>query len=144
MKKNTIFIVFLLFLQISKAQETKSENIEDKEDVLFTIIESIPIYPGCENAIDQRGCFQNKIFEHIKNNFRYPRKAYRENIQGKVFVSFVIEKDGIINVLNVKGPHELLEQEARRIIEKMPKVIPGTQKGEPVRMTMAIPITFKL
>jgi protein TonB len=144
MIKNTIFIVFILFLQFSKAQETISETNEDIEGVAFTIIESVPIYPGCENTIDKRGCFQNKIQEHIKSNFRYPRKALKENIQGKVFVSFIIEKDGEIKVHNARGAHEILEKEARRIIEKMPKVIPGTQKGEPVRMTMSIPINFKI
>jgi periplasmic protein TonB len=126
MKKNTIFIVFLLFLQISKAQETKLENNEKAFEADSTLV--APIYPGCDEAIDKRNCFQHKIIEHIKDNFKYPRKALRERIQGKVMVYFIIEKDGSITVYDVKGPDPILEEEAKRIIEKTPKIVPGTQK----------------
>jgi protein TonB len=82
--------------------------------------------------------------EHIIKYFRYPREAQKYNIQGKVFITFIIEKDGSITVFEIRGPHPILEKEARRIMEKLPKIKPGTQKGKPVRMSMSIPLTFKL
>ena len=111
-----------MLFQFTKAQETNLENKDNQEDIAFAIIESVPIYPGCENAINKRDCFQYKIQVHIKNNFKYPRKALKEGIQGRVIVNFIIEKDGSITVNNVNGPYEILEIEARRIIEKMPKI----------------------
>jgi outer membrane biosynthesis protein TonB len=59
-------------------------------------------------------------------------------------VSFVVEKDGTINVVSLRSPSPFLDQEAKRIMELIPVLKPGIQRGKPVRMTMSIPITFKL
>jgi protein TonB len=132
-------------VKVVKAAEVKQVVEEEEEvDVPFTIIESVPMFPGCENAADKRACFQEKIQQHIVKNFRYPEAAQDAGIQGKVFVSFVIEKNGSISIANMRGPSPILEKEARRIMEKMPALTPGKQRGKPVRMTMSIPITFKL
>ncbi len=128
-----------------RAAEVKQAEVEEEvEDVPFTIIESVPMFPGCENASDKRACFQEKIQQHIVKNFRYPEAAQDAGIQGKVFVSFIIEKNGSISIANMRGPSPILEKEAKRIMEKMPTLTPGKQRGKPVRMTMSIPITFKL
>jgi protein TonB len=65
-------------------------------------------------------------------------------IQGRVFVSFIIDKDGSVKIANLRGPDKSLEKEADRIMSKLPQMTPGKQRGKPVRMTMSIPITFKL
>lgn len=115
-------------------------------DVPFVLIEDVPIFPGCEKVSkeNRRDCFQSKIQEHIRKNFHYPDKAVEGNIQGKVFISFIIEKDGKVSIANIRGPHKILENEANRIISSLPKMIPGKQRSKPVRMTMSIPITFEM
>ena len=123
----------------------QTDEFEDPS-VAFQIIEDVPVFPGCEGIeMDKRRkCLQEKIVEHIIKNFRYPKKARKNNITGKVHVSFIVEKDGSIKVAYTNGPHELLENEAKRIIELLPKMRPGQIEGEPVRMTMSIPINFTL
>ena len=59
-------------------------------------------------------------------------------------MNFIIEKDGSISVAGMRGPSPILEKEAARIMTKMPKMIPGKQRGKPVRVPYSIPITFKL
>lgn len=109
-------------------------------------LEEIPVFPGCEKVSkDQRkACFLEKIQQHIRKNFKYPDAAMDAGIQGKVFVNFIINKDGVVSISNLRGPDKSLENEAGRIISKLPKMTPGKQRGEPVRMAMSIPITFLL
>jgi bla regulator protein blaR1 len=129
-----------------KEKEEVVENIELKKEEPIQIdkIDTPPIYVGCENEKDLRKCFQEKIQKHVAKNFRYPDEALKKRIQGKVFVHFVLEKDGTISIASLRGPHPILEKEAKRIIELIPKMTPAKTNNEPVRVTMSIPITFKL
>ncbi|MBC9798439.1 M56 family metallopeptidase [Sinomicrobium weinanense] len=113
-------------------------------DVPFAVIDEVPIFPGCENATDPRACFQEQMLRHVRKYFRYPEEAQEQGIQGRVSVMFIIDKEG--NIVNIKkrGPSPLLEEEAVRIIEKLPKMTPGKQGGETVNVPFSIPITFKL
>ena len=81
---------------------------------------------------------------HITKNFRYPEIAQEMGIQGKVYVQFVIDKDGSITGIRTRGPDKNLEKEANRIIAKLPKMTPGKQRGRPVRVPFSVPITFRL
>ena len=82
---------------------------------------------------------------HINKTVRYPEIAQEMGIQGKVYMRFVIEKDGsITNIEVLRSPDRNLEKEALRIINKLPKMTPGKQRGRPVRVPFSIPITFKL
>lgn len=121
------------------------EEVEDVE-VPFAIIENIPVFPGCEKVSKkrQRDCFQEKINKHIRKNFRYPEIAQEMGIQGRVYVSFIIGVDGRVIMVQPRGPDKNLEKEARRIIENLPQMIPGKQRGKAVRVPYSIPITFKL
>jgi protein TonB len=65
-------------------------------------------------------------------------------IQGRVFVNFIIGKDGSIKDIKMRGPDKNLEKEVKRIISKLPKKSPGKQRGRPVRVPFSIPIIFKL
>lgn len=143
--KSKLGILILLILSTSFIF-AQAEEVNKEASVSFQVIEEMPIFPGCENVekINSKVCFQEKVMEHIKKNFKYQKKARQKNITGKVFVIFFIEKDGSIKVANVRGPHEILENEAKRIIELLPKMTPGKQKGIPVRMSMSIPISFSL
>ena len=119
------------------------EEVEDV-DVPFAVIEDVPVFPGCENESDKRACFNSMIQKHISKNFRYPEIAQEMGVQGRVSVMFVIQKDGSIGNIRMRGPDKNLEAEAERIISKLPKMTPGKQRGRAVRVPFSIPINFKL
>jgi protein TonB len=81
--------------------------------------------------------------EHVANHFKYPVQALDLGIQGKVFVVFVIDKDGYISNIRSRGPDKILEKEAERIIKLLPRMIPGKQRGRPVKVPYSVPIVFK-
>ena len=128
----------------SSEKKTLSEAQEQIIDVPFSTVEEVPVFPGCENAADKRACFQEKIKEHISKNFSYPEEAQKQGIQGKVNLLFVITEEGGIADLKMRGPSEILENEASRIISLLPKMKPGKEKGKIVRVPFSIPITFRL
>lgn len=125
---------------------TEVEFVEEVEDVLvpFSVIENVPVFPGCENEKDKRACFNSMMLKHISKTFRYPEIAQEMGIQGRVNVMFTIQKDGSIGNVRMRGPDKNLEKEAARIIGKLPKMKPGMQRGNAVRVPFSIPITFKL
>jgi len=116
----------------------------DELDIPFSVVEVPPIFPGCEDAEDKRACFQEKMFAHISKNFRYPEEAQKNGIQGKVYINFIIGSDGNVQKVRTRGPNVSLEEEAERIIAKLPKLSPGLQRGKAVNVPFSIPITFKL
>ncbi|SHJ11570.1 protein TonB [Arenibacter nanhaiticus] len=120
------------------------EEVEEDLDIPFAVIEDVPVFPGCENEKDKRACFNSMIQKHIAKNFRYPEIAQEMGVQGRVSVMFVIQKDGSIGNIRMRGPDKNLEAEAARIIGKLPKMTPGKQRGRAVRVPFSIPITFKL
>ncbi len=139
------------FNQVEKVTRNFSNDneefgmIEDPDDEAhFLIIEHVPLFKGCENEVDKRACFLKNIDEHIAKNLIYPLEAKEKKIQGNVFVSFFIEKNGSITINNVIGKNPILEKEARRVMELLPILTPGTQRGKPARMTMGKKISFKL
>ena len=134
--------------KVAKVEDIKpSEPVDDIPiDVPFTIIEDKPMFDACNNEPKDRQfqCFKENLDKHVSKNFVYPPAALEMGIQGKVNVSFRINVDGTITVLGVRGTDKLLEAEAKRIIEKLPKLIPGKQRGKPTPVTFAYPINFKL
>ena len=140
---------------IIESTETDQEEIVEEVEVMeeeldldipFAIIEDVPLFPGCERVAksERRTCFQDKMNKHIRKNFRYPEIAQEMGIQGRVYVNFIISKDGNITNVRMRGPDKNLEKEAARIISKLPKMTPGKQRGRPVRVPFSIPITFRL
>ena len=81
--------------------------------------------------------------EHIKKHFKYPKKAQRRNIQGRVYVQFVIDKEGNVVDVDTRGADPILQTEARRIFSLLPKMKPGVQRGKPVNVRYAMPLNFK-
>ena len=110
----------------------------DDIDVPFAVIEDVPIFPGCEKVdkSQRRDCFQEKMNKHIRKNFRYPEIAQEMGIQGRVYVNFIIAKDGQITNIRMRGPDKNLEKEAQRIISKLPNMTPGKQRGRPDRKSV--------
>ncbi len=132
--------------EIVEVEDIEVEDDFEDVDVPFAVIEDVPIYPGCEKVpkSQRRTCFQEQINKHIRKNFRYPEIAQEMGIQGRVYVQFVIAKDGAITSVRMRGPDKNLEKEAARIISKLPKMTPGKQRGRAVRVPFSIPITFRL
>jgi len=130
--------------EVIEIEEVEVEEVEEDISVPFAVIEDVPVFPGCENAKDKKACFQEQMQDHIRKNFRYPEIAQEMGVQGRVSVIFVIQKDGSIGNIRMRGPDKNLEAEAMRIIQKLPKMTPGKQRGRPVKVPFSIPITFKL
>lgn len=133
-------------VEIVKFEAIEAEEVEEEVTVPFAIIEQAPIFPGCENLPkeEQKICFQSKIDEHVRSNFTYPQIALELGIQGRVFAVFDIDKEGYITNVRMRAPDRNLENEARRIINKLPKMIPGRQRGKPVKVAFSLPINFVL
>ena len=127
-------------------EEIEVEDEFEDIDVPFAVIEDVPIFPGCESVAksQRRACFQEQMNKHIRKTFRYPDIAQEMGIQGRVYVNFIIAKDGSITNIRMRGPDKNLENEAARIIGRLPKMTPGKQRGRAVRVPFSIPITFRL
>ena len=128
------------------------EEVEEVEeeigDVPFAVIESVPIFPGCEglNTNDERkNCMSQKISKFVNKNFDTGLAADL-GLSGinRVYVQFKIDKKG--NIVNVaaRAPHPRLQSEGERVIKKLPKMKPGQQRGQNVGVLYSLPITFKV
>lgn len=127
--KVALMMLVLLFSFMTSTAQTK------KNDMVFDVVEVMPQYPGGQIA----------MLQYIMKNIKYPEQAMKEGIQGRVAVSFIVEKDGSIsNVKPILSVHPLLNKEAVRVVESMPKWSPGKQNGKPVRVRFNVPVMFKL
>ena len=99
---------------------------EEEEEVIFMVVESMPEFPGGQQA----------LFKFLAENVKYPVIAQENGIQGRVICQFVVNKDGsIVDVVAVRSSGEAsLDKEAIRVIKSMPKWKPGKQRGKPVRV----------
>ena len=133
------------FASTETDQEEVVEDVEYEEieeefgDIPFTVVEVKPSFP-----LSTPSMFQRDIQNHVRKHFRYPQTALELGVQGRVFIQFIILKDGSIKIKNFRGPDKRLEKEAVRIINKLPKMKPGEQRGTPVNVPFSIPITFRL
>ncbi|MFT6940337.1 MAG: protein TonB [Cyclobacteriaceae bacterium] len=112
----------------------EEEPEEDIEEV-FTIVENQPEFPGGMPA----------FYKFVGDNMTYPAQARRMGIEGRVFVQFVVDRDGsVTEVKAVKGIGAGCDQEAERVLRMSPKFKPGKQRGRSVKVRMVLPIIFKL
>lgn len=109
---------------------------EEAEDTIFEVVEEQPVPPG--GSIEA-------MLTWIQKNLVYPERALDNNIQGRVVVQFVVEKDGSVSQPKVvRGVDPLLDKEALRVVSKMGKWQPGKQRGKAVRSRYSLPIVFKI
>jgi TonB family protein len=132
--------IFLLFICLFSVF-TYSQD-EDFETMSIETVEEIPVAKNCASSV--KDCFNEKMTEHIKRNFQYPERAAQNYIQGKVIVSFVINKEGNVVDVEATGGHRMLQKEAKRIISLLPRFTPAKHKGENVSVTYSVPINFRL
>lgn len=116
--------------------------------IKFNKVQSIPQFKACSGAsdVEKLNCFNERMISHIQRNFHYPSAAAKDNIEGKVWVTFIINKQGKVRNIKMKGPKdgELLEIEAKRMISKLPDFIPGEQDGKAANVEYTLPINFRL
>ncbi|MRI01837.1 TonB family protein [Kriegella sp. EG-1] len=132
---------------VIEVDEVVVEEVEEEITVPFSVIENVPIFPGCNqftSNAERKNCFQEKIQEHVRKQFKYPTVSMEMGVQGRVYVQFMINAKGNISRIRTRGPDKNLENEASRIIEALPKMTPGEQRGRAVNVPYSIPITFKL
>jgi len=132
----------------TEIMEMPEEVIEEPE--IFTIVEDMPIFPGCEgkgskDEIEQ--CTQNEIFKYIAENTKYPPMMKDAGVSGRVFIRFLVDEHGKVRDVEVlKGVPggKALDNEAVRVIKTLPKMKPGKQRGKPVRVQYNVPVNFNL
>ena len=120
------------------------EVMANTDAMPFATVEKAPVFPGCENASDSKECFKQSLYKHVSKHFRYPEDAQARGIQGRVAIMFTIAEDGSIQGIRYRGPDPSLEQEALRIIKKLPQMQPAQNKSKSVAVAYSVPITFKL
>lgn len=118
------------------AAPVEAPEEEEEEEVIFVVVESMPEFPGGQQA----------LFKYLGDNVKYPVIAQENGIQGRVICQFVVNKDGSIVDIEVvrSGGDPSLDKEAVRVIKSMPKWKPGKQRGKPVRVKFTLPVNFKL
>jgi len=145
-------VLFLLASTNTLFAQEEVEIIEITEDnvpkdIPFAVIERVPIYPGCtgdDNAMLKQ-CMSENISAFVNQNFNI-KKASRGLTPGthRIFVSFKIDKKGHITNVRSRAPNKKIEKEAIKVMKKLPKMIPGQQKGKNVGVLYSLPITFKI
>lgn len=124
--------------EVLKAKEVIAQPEPPKheeENKVFEVVEQMPSFPGGPQALQQ----------WLHDNVKYPVVAQENGVQGRVVVSFVVEKDGSITDVNVmKSVDPSLDKEAARVVKAMPKWIPGKQNGSAVRVKYMVPVSFRL
>lgn len=122
-------------IEYSDLPEPPPEKKKTDADEVFVVVEEQPQFPGGIEA----------MMQFLKENIHYPKEAHEKGIQGRVIVNFVIMKDGSIDTVNVvRGVDPLLDAEAVRVVEAMPKWEPGMQRGQAVKVRYTLPIVFRL
>ncbi|MDT0689189.1 energy transducer TonB [Salegentibacter sp. F188] len=136
MKK--ILVVLLLFTgSISLAQE--GVKVDGSK---VTVKETAPVWPGCENSEDQKQCFNQKLMQHIKENYKYPRNEAGDFLRGKATIALAINEKGSVVVRSVKGENSQINAAAETMIKKIPKMKPGMRGGKPTSIKYTIPLTL--
>jgi TonB family protein len=136
------------FTVVQSPQSKKEQTPKPQSSVKKTIKEENPVY----NEVEVMPTFKHNgrigseaMMEFLVKNISYPKEAQDKNIQGTVYVSFIVEKDGSIsNAKVIRGVHKLLDKEALRVVNLMPKWIPGKQNGKTARVAFTMPVKFAL
>ena len=116
-------------------EDVQETNVQANDDEILDMVEQMPSFLGGETA----------LLQFLSSNVRYPTVAEENEIQGRVVVTFIVERDGSITEVKVaKGVDPSLDREAVRVIKSMPKWKAGTQNGKPVRVKYSVPVTFRL
>lgn len=134
--------------KIVKIEEIEEVEEEVIEDVPFAVIENVPIYPGCEgepNNNAKKACMSEKVMKFVQKKFN-TELASDLGLEGRqrINVQFKIDKNGNVVEVRARAPHPRLEKEAVDVVQSLPKMQPGKQRGKPVGVLYALPIIFQV
>ena len=122
-------------IEETDTDEDEIVEIEEDDEEFFMVVENMPEFPGGDLG----------LMKFIQKNVRSPAIAKEYNITGKVYVSFIVDKQGsVTNVKIVRGVDKNLDAEALRVVSSLPSYKPGKQRGKAVRVMFTIPINFTL
>ena len=123
------------------------EEVEEDVEVPFTVIENVPVFPGCESGSNdaKRKCMSDKISEFVRRKFNTDL-AGDLGLTGRqrINVIFKIDKSGNVVGIRARAPHPRLQAEAERVVNLLPKMLPGKQRGKPVVVPYSLPIIFEV
>ena len=134
--------------EIVEVEEVEVEEVEEDIEVPFSVIENVPVFPGCEkkkgNAAKKQ-CMSDKISKFVNRKFNTDL-ASDLGLEGRqrINVIFKIDKNGNITNVRARAPHPGLEKEAKRVINLLPKMKPGKQRGKAVTVPYSLPILFQV
>ena len=133
--------------EIAEVEEIEVEEVYEDVEVPFSVIENVPEYPGCEKGsnAEKRKCMSAKIAKFVQKKFNTDL-AGDLGLSGKqrINVIFKIDKNGNVTGVRSRAPHPRLEKEAARVINLLPKMKPGRQRGKAVIVPYSLPITFQV
>jgi protein TonB len=135
--------------KIVEVKEIKEEVVEEEiADVPFAVIENVPVYPGCEGEKSndaKKRCMSSKISEFINKKFD-TNLASDLGLEGRqrIAVQFKIDKSGRVVDVRARAPHPRLEREAMDVVQSLPNMTPGKQRGKPVGVLYSLPIVFDI
>ena len=130
--------LMIVFSNATMAQTNSGDSankIEGDSVRIYDVVEQMPSFPGGNQA----------LVEYLSKHIKYPVVAEEKRIQGRVIVTFVVERDGWITDVRVaKSVHAFLDKEAVRVVSGMPRWIPGKQNGKAIRVRYTVPVSFSL
>ena len=133
--------------EIVEVEDIEVEEVVEDVEVPFAVIENVPEYPGCERGTnaEKRKCMSDKIAKFVQRKFNTDL-AGDLGLTGRqrISVIFKIDKNGNVTGVRSRAPHPRLEKEAARVINMLPKMKPGRQRGKPVIVPYSLPITFQV
>lgn len=137
-------------IDIDQIPESKEiETIKDSDDpVSINNVQNTPVFKGCEGLSEEENikCFERKIQQHIQRNFNLElaQEVGLSSGKYKIITQFIIDKKGDVVDVKIRAPHSKLKNETDRVVNKIPKFIPGKQNNKEVKVKYTLPITFKV
>ena len=153
-----LFIAFITSGIVSQEKKGDKENNiktvntvnENSEDIPISLIEKVPVFPGCEKYetnSKKKYCLNQMMLQHVAKNFNINIADGLKTLspgRKKIYLEFKIGKNGHVEDISAKAPHEKLKGEAIRIAKLLPVMEPGSQKGQNVRVAYSLPIAFNV
>ena len=128
MRKLFLIMFFMAFVSVNAYSQS-----DDSDNSVYAMVDERAQFPGG----------QNEMLKYLQENLQYPEAAKANNVHGRVFVKFIVERDGSLSDIQIfRGLGSGCDEEAIRLIQSMPKWKPGKNKGKEVRTSMTVPVNF--
>ena len=137
MKRLVLIAAVFLFTGVGFAQQ--GDSVKGNT---VTVKEIAPVWPGCADSKSKDKCFNQKVNEFIKKNFKYQKNSAGQYIRGKATISFTVDKNGKVTDVTAEGPEKAINNEIKSVVESFPKMQPGTRAGKPVAITHKMVLNF--